>query len=171
MAGSADWRDGVLRTEGPAHRRTRGATCIDTHPQRPPSNSFSTQRLHPPSFFPPKPPVLSLNEGCLCSCVVCCIQDLSQLASLLSSSTYYEVRVNAASMLGLAGARPDVVEDVAKALTQSLANEAHVMVEAEVSTLWTHIRTTPAHFTRQSTQSRTGSGALEMWKSGCVCGL
>lgn len=54
------------------------------------------------------------------------------LAMLLSSSTYYEVRVNAAAMLGLAGARPDVVEDVAKALSASLTNESHVMVEAEV---------------------------------------
>jgi hypothetical protein len=60
------------------------------------------------------------------------LQDLSMLAMLLSSSTYYEVRVNAAAMLGLAGALPDVVEDVAKALSASLTNESHVMVEAEV---------------------------------------
>lgn len=83
-----------------------------------------------PSPFPLLPP--SHTTLLTCPSPPSPLQDLSMLAMLLSSSTYYEVRVNAAAMLGLAGARPDVVEDVAKALSASLTSESHVMVEAEV---------------------------------------
>lgn len=63
------------------------------------------------------------------------LQDMSMLSTLLSSSVYHEVRVNAAGMLGLVGSHvktPAAVEGMGRALAEALGKEAHVMVEAEV---------------------------------------
>lgn len=63
------------------------------------------------------------------------VQDISMLSTLLSSSVYHEVRVNAAGMLGLVGSHvktPAAVEGMGRALAEALGKEAHVMVEAEV---------------------------------------
>lgn len=55
------------------------------------------------------------------------------LTSLLTSCPLYEVRVNAAAMLGLAGvAQHALAEPLGAVLKQALANDAHVLVQAEV---------------------------------------
>ena len=57
-------------------------------------------------------------------------EDLELLSSLLKTCPYYEVRVNAAAMLGLAGAQQ--VEAVGRVLIEALAGETNVMTEAAI---------------------------------------